>query len=164
ARVDGDILAALTRMVVSDGGVELTLDPAKLKVGVINSDDQAAPVTLRIPVILKTFGGAKQIVDGAGASVRPLGPDLTLQKAIARARRWADQLASGEMTSVAAIAQADDLHPAYVEKVLRLAWLAPDLTEAILGGARLRDFGLTDLIEAQVPADWDRQRRMMVLV
>jgi len=164
ARVDGDILAALTRMVVSDGGVELTLDPAKLKVGVINSDDQAAPVTLRIPVILKIFGGAKQIVDGAGASVRPLGPDVTLQKAIARARRWADQLASGEMTSVAAIARAEDLHPAYVEKVLRLAWLAPDLTQAILGGARLRDFGLTDLIEAQVPADWDKQRRMMVLV
>ena len=164
AKVDGDAKAALVRMVVSSGGVEMTLDPDMLRIDAINADSPDAPVTLRIPVALKTFVGAKRIVDGAGVPVQPVGPDLALQKAIARGRRWAAQLASGERAGADDIAAAEDLQSRYVDKLLRLAWLAPDITDEILGGKRLRDYSLTELLEADIPMDWERQRAALVLV
>ena len=164
AKVDGDVNSALVRLVVSSGGVEMTLDPAKLRIGAVRAEDPDAPVVLRIPVVLKTFGGAKHIVDGAGAPMRPLGPDKAFQKAIARGRRWADQLARGERAGADEIAAVEDVPSRYVDKLVRLAWLAPDITEAILGGQRLRDYSLTELLEADIPMDWEQQRAALVVV
>ena len=164
ARVDGDALSALARLVVSATGVELTLDPAKLRADVIDADDPDAPVVLRIPVVLKTFGGAKQLIGPAGAPAGLTGPDVALQKAIARGRRWAAQLESGERAGADQIAEAEGLQSRYVDKLVRLAWLAPDITEAILGGKRLRDYTLTELLETDIPIAWVRQRSALVLV
>jgi site-specific DNA recombinase len=113
---------------------------------------------------LRTFGGFKQIIDGAGASIQPIGPDVALQKALARARRWAAQLASGERTGADDIAAVEGLQSRYVDKVLRLAWLAPEIVAAVLSGGRMRDCSLTELMDAKIPMDWERQRLMMSVI
>ena len=164
AKVDGDAKAALVRLVVSSHGVEMTLDPGKLRTDVIDADDPDALVIVRVPVVLKTFGGAKQLIDSTGASIQSIGPDLSLQNAIARGWRWAQQLQTGERAGADDIAAVEDLQSRYVDKILRLVWLAPDITEAILGGKRLRDYSLTELLEADIPVDWERQRAVLQVV
>jgi site-specific DNA recombinase len=159
-----DPRAALVKVVVADKAVELTLDPTMVANASEREPASDAPVILRIPALLKTFGGAQQMVDETGAPIQLTGPDRALQKAIARARRWARQIETGERTGADDIAAAEDLQSRYVDWILRLAWLAPDIIEAILSGKRLRDFTLTELITTDVPMDWRQQREMLVLV
>ncbi len=164
AKVSAQPLAALVKAVVSEDGVELTLDASKLRLREIDAADPDAPVVIRVRTVLKTFGGAKRLLDEDGATLQLAGPDIALQKVIARGRRWEAQLASGERCGADDIAAAEGLQSRYLDKVLKFAWLAPDIVEAILAGRRLRGFTLTQLIETKIPMDWRRQRAMLVVV
>ena len=81
--------------------------------------------------------GRKRILAPDGSeltpSTKPL-PDGVLVKALARARRWQKLLDRGVYNSVTEIAEAEKISKSYVSRILRLALLAPDLVEAILGG------------------------------
>jgi hypothetical protein len=57
-----------------------------------------------------------------------------LVKALARAWRWQTQLDRGVYGSVTEIAEAEPISKSYVSRILRLALLAPNIVEAILGG------------------------------
>ncbi len=61
-------------------------------------------------------------------------PDGVLVKALARAWRWQKLLDSSVYGWVNEIAEAERISKNYVNQILRLALLAPDLIEAILGG------------------------------
>ena len=53
---------------------------------------------------------------------------------LARVWRWQKLLDPGVYSSVTVIAEAEKISKSYVSRILRLALLAPDLVEAILGG------------------------------
>ena len=59
--------------------------------------------------------------------------DLSLLKAVARAHRWFDEISTGKARSLAAIAAREGLAVRYVGRLIRLAFLAPDIVEAIRG-------------------------------
>ena len=160
----GAVIEALVRMTVSSRGVQLTLDPAKLRIDALDPDRPDDPLIVRLPVVLKTFGGSRQIMDGTGAPIVAPQPDLALQKAIARARTWDAQLSSGEHSGTDDIAAAEGLQSRYVDKVLRLASLSPEITEAIALGRRFKDYSLTELLERELPLSWEWQRSALVLV
>jgi hypothetical protein len=61
-------------------------------------------------------------------------PDGTLVKALARAWRWQRMLDEGVYSTVSEIGDAENISKSYVSRILRLALLAPDIIEAILGG------------------------------
>ncbi len=89
-------------------------------------------------------------------------PDLNLIGLIARAHRWLDDLATGKMLSVREIARRDTLDEGDVSGFLPLAFLAPDIVEAILAGKqpveltaeKLKRFG-------SLPYAWEDQRRLL---
>ncbi|MBK8543684.1 MAG: hypothetical protein IPL62_09040 [Caulobacteraceae bacterium] len=58
--------------------------------------------------------------------------DHTLVRAIAFARTWADQLEAGEIRSVVVLAATQKRCLHYTNRLLPLAYLAPDLVEMIL--------------------------------
>lgn len=68
-------------------------------------------------------------------------PDPALVKALARAQAWFGQIVRGERDGIGAIARAERLDRAYVSRVLCLAFLAPEMTKAILEGRQ--PMGLT---------------------
>jgi len=61
-------------------------------------------------------------------------PDLKAVQAIARARHWASELATGTYTSVDELAASAKLNSKVVRNELRLAFLAPEILDAILNG------------------------------
>jgi hypothetical protein len=80
-----------------------------------------------------------------------------LVKALARAWRWQKLLDKGVYGSVTEIAEAEKISKSYVSRILRLALLAPDIVEAILGGwadQRVRPARL----EQPLPMGWEGQR------
>jgi len=55
-----------------------------------------------------------------------------LIQTLARAHQWLEQLPSGEVCSLRMIAAAVGKNERYVSKLIRTAFLAPDLVEAVL--------------------------------
>ena len=77
----------------------------------------------------------------------------------ARGRTWASALRRGEYAGTAEIASTCDLSEAYVRRTLRLAFLAPDIVEAIAEGRQPRALTLQRLL-GPVPLAWAEQRRL----
>jgi hypothetical protein len=69
----------------------------------------------------------------AWASARP-SPDEALTRTLARAHRWKRLLERGKYRSVSELAEAEGLTRSFVNRLLRLTLLCPDIIEAILDG------------------------------
>jgi hypothetical protein len=59
-------------------------------------------------------------------------PDRYLVKALARAHEWFGRILRGEASGVGDIARAERLDRTFVTRVICLAFLAPQITKAIL--------------------------------
>ena len=88
--------------------------------------------------------------------------DLVLLKTIARAQRWFDQLLSGQTKSLAAIAAREGLNYRFVGKIIRMAFLAPEIVEAIAEGRQPPELS-SELLTKRIrlPLDWGAQKRLL---
>ena len=78
--------------------------------------------------------------------------------AVARGRTWAAALRRGEYADTAEIAAKCGLGESYVRRILRLAYLAPDIVESIAEGRQPRGLTLERLL-SPVPFAWAEQRQ-----
>jgi site-specific DNA recombinase len=69
-----------------------------------------------------------------------------------------ERLRNGAYESIEALAEADCLHPKVVRQALRLAFLSPDVTSAILEGRQRSDLSLAR-IPKPLPLPWTEHRR-----
>jgi hypothetical protein len=91
--------------------------------------------------------------------------DPRLCRLIVQAHRWFNQLASSETASVRAIARQENIHECDVSRNLRLAFLAPDIVEAILDGDQPVELTTETLRRLScLPTDWESQRRLLGFV
>ncbi|WP_425992998.1 recombinase family protein [Brevundimonas sp. TWP2-3-2] len=119
-----------------------------------------API-LTIPVRMVKRGGAKVAIGPDGQSaIRTTKTDPALSAALIRAEAWKRQLLSGEVASLKEIARAENVTPAYARRVIRTAFLAPDLKAAILDGRQPMGLTLEALVRTEMPLDWEDQRRL----
>ena len=102
------------------------------------------------------------INDGLVGNQKPRR-DPALIKALVRAHAWAKQLHAGKVKSLNEIAKAEGLTRGYVSDIVRMAYLAPDITEAILEGRQPQTLMLKDMMRT-VPPNWVDQRRMFGFV
>jgi hypothetical protein len=80
--------------------------------------------------------------------------------AIDTARDWMQQLTSGAVAGVEAIAKREGKHARSIRTALSFAFLAPDIVEQIIAGNVPSHLTLTD-IGRGLPMLWSEQRRMM---
>jgi hypothetical protein len=66
-------------------------------------------------------------------------PDARLIRLLLRARRFNATLAQGEGAPFAALAEREGVSRSYFTRLLRLSYLAPDITQAILDGRQPSD-------------------------
>jgi site-specific DNA recombinase len=78
-----------------------------------------------------------------------------LVSAIARGRRWLDEVVSGSVTDVQQIATRQKCSVRQVNMTISLAFLAPDLVRAAVEGRLPRGIGVERLRDA--PSEWSRQ-------
>ena len=137
---------------------------AKRKVPATNWEFDGTTITVRIPMTWKRRGGRKVIIapDGgdAWAPAKPR-PDETLIRALARAHRWKRMLEEGKYRSAAEIAEAEGVTRSFVNRLLRLTLLAPDIVEAILDGRQPKGMQLEELTAKAMPSAWEEQRQLL---
>lgn len=93
--------------------------------------------TVLVPFTIRKRGGRKLILTPDGSIAQPTPrarPDSVLLKALARGFRWKKMLQEGDYQTLEEIADAENINPSYVSRLLRMTLLAPEIVEAILAG------------------------------
>jgi hypothetical protein len=111
----------------------------------------------------KRRGGRKVIIapDGgeAWAPAKPR-PDETLIRALVRAHRWKGLLEQSKYRSAGELAETEGVTRSFVNRLLRLTLLAPDIVEAILDGRQPKSIQLEELTGA-IASGWEEQRKWL---
>jgi site-specific DNA recombinase len=160
------VLAALVeRIEVSLDQIDIRLRPPRL--GVL-LDVAAAPSQgvkddeteiLSVPVRLRRAGREIRMVIDSTDPFAAAKPDARLIKLLLRARRFNATLAEGEGAPFAALAQREGVSRSYFTRLVRLSYLAPDITQAILEGRQPRDLTTEKLLaHSRLPLAWHEQR------
>ena len=94
----------------------------------------SAPTTMRvfIPLTIRKRNGRPKILPPANMVPETGGVDPHVLKAIAKAWSWRRMLESGAVGTMADIAEAENVTPPYVGRMLKLAYLAPAVLEKLL--------------------------------
>jgi site-specific DNA recombinase len=129
---------------------------ASTEEGSYSTDGQLLSIPWQKPPSRKS----RQILIPFGVSrneVRPTRIErrARLVSAIARGRRWLDEIVSGSVTNIEQIATRQKCSVRQVNMTISLAFLAPDLVKAAVEGRLPRGIGVERLRDA--PAEWSRQ-------
>lgn len=120
---------------------------------------EADAVVLTVQARLQTRGGSRMIATPDGAPVVEASHiDLVLLRALVRAEAWKRRLVRGGVKTIKEIADDEGLQAGHVQRILRLAFLSPDLKLAILNGRAPARLTLQRLMEQGVPDLWANQR------
>jgi site-specific DNA recombinase len=98
------------------------------------------------------------VVDGKNSSKGARNEGLI--QLIVRSHVWVQSLRDGTHDSIEALAEANHVHPKVVRQALRLAFLSPDITSAILEGEQPAELSLAR-IPKLLPTSWREHRRLM---
>jgi hypothetical protein len=133
----------------------------------IRRNDGEGPTSLAIkrcvPMQLRRRGVEQRIIL-SGGSTPTSNIDAILVRAIARGRRWFDQLASRHVKDTLEIAQCDGVPDSYVRRLMPLAFLAPSVVEAICSGRQPPDLTAERLTRRiKLPLCWTEQEKALGL-
>jgi site-specific DNA recombinase len=101
------------------------------------------------------------LIDGADpfAIVKP---DARLIKLLIRAHRFNAALFGSAGVPFATLAKREGVSPSYFTRLLRLSYLAPNITQAILDGHQPRDLTPNKLLtHSRLPLAWQEQRTQL---
>ncbi len=118
-------------------------------------------LTLDLPVTIRRRGVETKLVIADDRDPTPaLDPGLI--SAVAQAHIWYSEIRKGEACSVRDLARRHNLDPGNVSRTLPLAFLAPNIIEAILEGRQPVDLTPTCLKRMpDLPDSWVEQRRRL---
>jgi len=89
-------------------------------------------------------------------------PDARLIKLLIRARRFNATLLDSDGVPFAALAKRQGVSTSYFTRLVRLSYLAPDITEAILDGRQPSDLTADKLLaHSRLPLGWPEQRNVL---
>ncbi|HBK79926.1 MAG TPA: hypothetical protein DDZ83_09690, partial [Nitrospinae bacterium] len=120
------------------------------------------PLTLQFPGRQRTRGGEKIIqVPGGGNPQRESKLDQALIRAVARAYKWREAMEKGEAKSLSELARKEGCTDDYIRKILKMAFLAPDIVETILKGKQPEGLTLSHILGLDLPLFWEAQRNIL---
>src|SRR3984893_4471693 len=159
------VLAALIeRIEVSVDQIDIHLRPLRLGALLdlpatpsqgVNDDEielLSVPVRLR-----RSWRDIKMVINRTDSFAAK--PDARLVRLLLRACRFNTTLAQGEGVPFAALAEREGVSRSYFTRLVRLSYLAPDITQAILDGRQPPDLTAEKLLEhSRLPLAWLDQR------
>jgi hypothetical protein len=130
----------------------------------VHGDDRHLPrVTVTEPVALRRAGREMALL--VGSTIAADRSDPSLVRLIAKAWALREALVSSTAPSLTAVAAERGFSQSYATRLVRLAWLAPDIVDAILGGCQPANLTASRLMQdTRIPIDWQDQRRMLGFV
>ncbi|MGH6680606.1 MAG: recombinase family protein, partial [Bradyrhizobium sp.] len=167
---DRDTIAGLIeRIVIHEDRLTIHLKSGESRRTIKSADNVESPDKVEeptddrlicIPWQKPPFKRFREILLPHGTSrkeVRPERPErrLRLVTAIARGRRWLDEIISGSVTGAEQIASREGCSLRHINMTISLAFLAPKLVRAAVEGRLPRGINIERLRDA--PAEWSKQ-------
>ena len=116
-------------------------------------------VTVTVPFAIRKRGGRKLVITPDGTTTAPAPRarvDSALLKALARGFRWQKMLREGDYQTLEEIADAENINPSYVSRVLRMTLLSPEIVEAIVAGRQPLRLTMARAMRP-FPVEWSQQ-------
>jgi len=162
------LLGLIARITLIPEGLEIGIHTAHLADTLRSGEEKGVhePATLpdqpvlvlTIAARLKRMGMEKKLLIGRANKRSETKADAGLLKLIARAHELQDIFARGGRP-ISKMAEAAGVSSSYFTWMLRLSFLAPDITGAILHGHQPRELNARKLMaDTRTPIDWDQQR------
>ena len=163
------IVALIDKITVKREAIEIQLleggetseKSSSAKRGVTESGN-AGSNTISVPWTASTFVAVKGIVHASqpdGPALDPVTRDLLLN-AVAKARRWIDDITSGRMKSFADIATKEKKVERHIRLLAPLAFVAPSLVQSIIEGTAPANLTVTELAKSSVQS-WRKQHHLL---
>jgi site-specific DNA recombinase len=151
-RIDVNISRRRLAMLLGGQATDLTVQDQR-------SDDDV--VTLTISARLKRVGREMRMLVGNSADQTTVDPSLL--RIIARAHDIQTRLFQNSELTVHDIAREERITAAYIYTLLRLPWLAPDITTAIVNGEQPQRLNAMTLMRraSRLPTEWNEQRTLL---
>jgi hypothetical protein len=161
------VIALIERIDVEANRIDIHLRPTRL--GALL--DVATPLPsvaddetqiLSLPVRLRRCGHEiKMLIEGSDPFATAK-PDARLIKLLIRASRFNATLVGSDGVPLTALAKQESVSPSYFTRLVRLSYLAPDITQAILDGRQPRDLTAEKLLtHSRLPLTWHEQRAVL---
>ena len=161
---DRDLIRdVVARVRVRAGRIEIECSTVAIasRLGVICELEAPPTIIITSDIQLTRSGRAMRLIQSNGASVETL-PNASLVKLLIKARRWWAELRGGEL-DITRLSARENVPAGYMTRVVRLAFLAPAVVDAILQSTVLPSVGYKTLIETDVVAgNWDEQVKAML--
>jgi hypothetical protein len=162
------LTSLIDRIAVGADQIDIHLRPTRLAALL----DVAAPALpsktedethiLSVPVRQRRCGRAIRMLIAATDPFAATKPDARLVKLLIRARRFNATLLDSDGVPFAALAKRQGVSPSYFTRLVRLSYLAPDITEAILDGRQPRALTADKLLaHSRLPLGWHEQRTVL---
>jgi site-specific DNA recombinase len=164
--IENAVLAALQSLQTRDGPAA---NPAEILERIVaardhllitiagTADSDNAPRKIKIAWSVKAPNAAT-VVEGDSGSQSAHNESLI--QSIVRAHGWMRSLQEGAYRSIEQLAEVNKLHPKVVRQALRLAFLAPDITSAVLEGVQPKGLSLAR-IPKLLPLSWTEHRPLL---
>jgi DNA invertase Pin-like site-specific DNA recombinase len=160
-----EIVSALVRRItIAQDQVTIEVHPDALSERLLGEDAPRSTAMARPPILIDAPVSFRR--RGVEAKLIVLGehqasgdPDVTLAKALSRAHEWFGRIVRGEASGLSDIARVERLGRTYVTSFIYLAFLAPDITKAILQGRQPTELTAKRLISLapKIPQLWADQ-------
>jgi site-specific DNA recombinase len=153
---DRDLTQLITEIVVREDRLVIRLKPGHAD----ETPDAPENQSLTIPWQKPPSRKSRQILLPHNVSRSEVRPEqferrARLVSAIARGRRWLDDVISGRVTTVAQLCTRERCSVRQVNMTISLAFLAPNLVKAAVEGRLPRGIGVERLRDP--PTEWSRQ-------
>ena len=158
----------IERIDVGADRIEIHLRPTRLstllEIAAMPSPSESDDKTQILSVAIELRRSGREIkmrIDGTDPFATAK-PDARLVKLLIRARRFNATLVDSDGVPFATLAKREGVSPSYFTRLVRLSYLAPDITHAILEGCQPRDLTADKLLaHSRLPLTWHEQRTVL---
>jgi hypothetical protein len=127
--------------------------------GRLVADPDQGPISILAEARLKRLGGENHlIVKDRTARSSATQADPSLIDGLAQAHAWRMGFLSNPALKLKDVGAEVGQFQTYLSRVMRLAYFAPDLCEAVMQGTQPRDLSLKSMLRG-IPLSWVEQRR-----
>jgi site-specific DNA recombinase len=127
------------------------------------NDPHLPRITITEPAALRRAGREMALL--VGSTVASDRSDPSLVRLIAKAWALRKALVSSTAPNLTAVAAEQGISQSYATRLVRLAWLAPDIVETILDGGQPAKLTASRLMQdTRIPSDWQDQRTALGFV